>query len=96
VKRIALVVLLAACARRTPPQATPADALRASVALEELEHGRTLLLGKCTSCHNTPLPEEHPPSEWPALVAEMGKRANTTAQQTKLIETYLVVMSERR
>jgi hypothetical protein len=96
VKRLALLVLMAACARRSPPQVTAADAERANVEIVELQQGRKLLLGKCAGCHKTPMPNDHTPAEWPNMIAEMAQRANINAQQTRLIEKYLVVMSERR
>lgn len=92
-KRFALVVLLAACARHSPPHATAADAERANVELAELEQGRTLLLAKCAGCHKTPLPRDHAPAAWPPYMDEMAPKAKLDAAQRALIERYLMVMA---
>jgi cytochrome c553 len=93
--RLALLVALAACAPHSPPQVTAADAERANVELAELQQGRKLLLGKCAGCHRTPMPSDHTASEWPKMIDEMADRAHLDLRQRKLIEKYLVVMSER-
>ena len=94
-KRIVLLVLMAACARRSPPQVTAGDAERANVELAELQHGRKLLLGKCAGCHKTPMPNDHTKAEWPKMLDEMAGRAKLDYMQRSLIEKYLVVMSAR-
>ena len=94
-KRVVLFVLLAACARRSPPQVTASDAERGNIELAELQQGRKLLLGKCAGCHKTPMPNDHTPGEWPKMIAEMADRAKLDSRQTKLIEKYLVVMNTR-
>jgi hypothetical protein len=83
------------CARRSPPQVSAVDAERGNVELAELQQGRKLLLGKCAGCHKTPMPNDHMASEWPKMIAEMAGRAKLDPSQTRLIEKYLVVMSER-
>jgi hypothetical protein len=95
VKRFALLVIVAACARRSPPQVTAADAERANIELAELQQGRKLLLGKCAGCHKTPMPSDHTAAEWPKMIDEMADRANLDVRQRKLIERYLVTMTER-
>lgn len=94
-KRLALLVLMAACARRSPPQVTAADAERSNVELAELQQGRKLLLGKCAGCHKTPMPNDHTKAEWPRMIDEMADRSNLDMMQRSLIEKYLVVMSTR-
>ena len=93
---IALLVLgsLAACARNVPPQASILDSERSSVALAELQQGRKLLVRKCGSCHQTPLPKAHTAAEWPSKLDEMSARASLDAYQRHMIEQYLVVMTE--
>jgi cytochrome c5 len=90
-----IVAILGACMPRTPPHATAADAQRANVALAELEEGRKLLVGRCAGCHKAPLPEEHPVSQWPTIVAEMAERSKIDARQQALIAQYLVTMAPR-
>ena len=93
-----LVVLLAlgiaGCARRMPPRASAADAERASVALAELEQGRSLVISKCGSrCHKPPMPRDMSIAEWPKQLAEMGPRANLDVHERHLIEQYLITMA---
>lgn len=92
-KRLALLVVLAACARHSPPHATAADAERANVELAELQQGRKLLLAKCAGCHKTPLPHDHASAAWPRYMDEMAPKAKLDAAQRALIEQYLVTMA---
>lgn len=94
-KYFVLLVGLAACAPRTPPHATAADAERANVALADLQEGRKLLVGKCAGCHKAPLPEEHAAGEWPSIVADMAERSKVDARQQALITKYVVAMAPR-
>ena len=95
-RAVAITLLLAAC-RIAPPQATALDAERAHVALDELQHGRALLLTKCGgACHAAPLPSAEAPAAWPAKLDEMSERAGLGPEQRRLIETYLVVMASDR
>jgi hypothetical protein len=99
VKALGLVALVAlvigGCARRSPPMATASDAQRGNVELAELQQGRSLLLGKCTGCHLTPMPDDHSPVEWPEMITEMAGRAKLDLRQRALLERYLVTMSTR-
>ncbi len=92
--RLVSLVLLVGCAK-PPPHATAADAERASVALADLEEGRTLLIRKCSGCHRTPLPSEQAALAWPGKVADMVERSKIDANERALIERYLVVMAPK-
>lgn len=88
--------LFATACSYPPPHASVADAQRANVALDELKQGRALLIQKCSdegACHRTPLPSDAKAAEWPEHVEDMVERSKIDAQQRKLIEQYLVVMS---
>ncbi|MEO8702420.1 MAG: hypothetical protein ABI867_20420 [Kofleriaceae bacterium] len=93
-KVLAIAVALVGCARVTPPHASAGDAQRANVGLAELQQGRTLLVRKCGSCHQTPLPTAHRASDWPQMLDEMSARASVDQAQRRLILQYLVVMTE--
>jgi cytochrome c5 len=95
VKKLAVILLVAACGRTAPPMVTAADAQRANIELAELQQGRKLLVGKCANCHRTPMPTDHSAAEWPLKLAEMAQRANIDTSQRVLIEKYLVVMAQR-
>ena len=88
-------VLLAAACGAPPPHATAADAQRASVALAELETGRSLLLEKCGRCHVAPHPKKYAAMEWPAKVGDMVERSKIDPAQRKSIELYLMTLSGR-
>ena len=89
-----LTLALAACARQMPPMATQVDAERAHVELAQLQEGRTLLVHKCGTCHQPPLPVAHGKIEWPKMLDEMATRSNLDTRQRSLILQYLVVMTD--
>ena len=93
---IATVLGLAGCAARQPPIATAADAQRASIALADLEQGRTLLIRKCGGCHRPPMPTEHRAAEWPGKLDEMAIRSNLDGEQRRALQQYLVTMADAR
>jgi hypothetical protein len=94
--RLVVCSLLVAAACVAPlPHASGADALRASVALTELEEGRSTLLQKCGRCHAAPHPSRFGPLEWPSKVGDMVERAKIDPAQRKSIELYLMTMSGR-
>lgn len=91
---LGLCVALAACGRGLPPQATAIDAEWAHVELADLSRGRALVITKCgSSCHRTPLPAQHTPREWPAVVDDMAEQAHLAARDKQLVEQYLITMS---
>jgi len=88
-------LLLAAACGAPLPHASSVDALRASVALAELEEGRTMLLQKCGRCHAAPHPNRFAALEWPSKVGDMVERSKIDPAQRKSIELYLMTMSSR-
>ncbi len=96
----ALVLMLAACAGKLPPPATPADVQWAqsqwpTATAADLEAGRQVLLTKCDGCHRPHLPEEFAPSAWPTYLTEMAPRAKLTAQDRAVLEQYVITLSNR-
>ena len=96
------VAPLAACAALAlvgcvgaPPRPSAQTAERAHVQLGELEHGRELLLARCTGCHRPPMPADHLASDWPSKLDEMSGRARLAPPQRAAIEAYLVAMAPR-
>src|SRR5215468_5873362 len=75
------------------PVVTAGDAARTGVALAELQHGRSLVAAKCSSCHRTPQPAEHRSSEWPRMIDEMSRRADVDGSERQAIRDYLVTMA---
>jgi cytochrome c5 len=96
---LAAVAVVAACARRVPPPASPADVSWAqrtwpTASAEDLEHGRRLVQSKCGgACHRPPMPLDQPASEWPRHIAEMSVRAGLTPETERLVEMYLVTLA---
>ncbi len=96
-KKYLVLAALAAGCRVAPPQASAVDAERAHVALGELQQGRQLLVQKCgASCHTAPLPSQHTAAEWPHSLDEMSARASLQPSQRRLIEEYLVTMTQKQ
>jgi len=91
-RALAIAAVLAACAS-PPPVATESDAARAHVELAELAHGRQLLIARCSGCHTTPLPSDHPAAEWPRQLDDMAERAHLTFEERTAIARYLVALS---
>lgn len=92
---IGAVLLAGGACGAPPPHATAADAQRASVALAELEAGRSLLLEKCGRCHVAPHPKKYRAVDWPAKVGDMEERSKIDPAQRKSIELYLMTLSGR-
>jgi cytochrome c553 len=94
-RRALVLLVLAGCGGATPPPATALDASRANVQLADLEQGRSILLAKCSSCHHTPVPSDHPQARWPHFVADMAPKAKLDGESSRLVELYLVTLAGR-
>ncbi len=57
------------------PRPTLLQARQANLELSTLEHGRSLFLARCGTCHLTPTPSAHTMDEWAKFVPEMSKDA---------------------
>jgi hypothetical protein len=67
----------------------------ADVGMEELQAGRSAYVSNCAGCHHLHRPEEYAPAEWPGLVAKMAPRAKLSAEEKRLIASYLSATSAR-
>jgi mono/diheme cytochrome c family protein len=95
----AALATLAGCAAQIPP-ATEADALRASLrwpgtTVSELEHGRSLYLGHCSSCHSPYGPQRYATEKWRGFVQEMATRSKLGPADAEAVIRYLVAASEK-
>jgi hypothetical protein len=100
-KRFLPILLLAACAHSTAPKVTDADAARAQtrfpgITSAELERGRSLFVGHCSSCHLPPTPTDIAADEWPGHVTEMRERAGLSYDEQDLVVRYVVTMATRQ
>jgi cytochrome c5 len=91
---------LVACAARSLPAVTPADADRAQqrwpeMTAAQLDRGRTLYAARCSNCHQPVQPSDVPAPEWPGHVDEMRERAHLDDGEATLVKRYLITMAER-
>jgi hypothetical protein len=75
--------------------ATEQDAVRVHIELGQLSAGRDLLLKRCGSCHDVPVPGQRAAKDWPPQVALMQVKAGIDDSQRALIEQYLVTMASK-
>jgi len=93
---------LAACGGSRLPVPTAADASRASahfpdVTLSELNHGRTLYVSRCGSCHTLKPPSELSGEQWQAEVSDMRAKngVKLSDDEAQAIVRYLTVAASR-
>jgi len=94
---LAGAVFLAACATLAP-HPTVEDVARAptrspAVTLADLERGRSLYLGRCSSCHHAFEPASKSVDSWPAYIDKMKQRAKLSDGDAALVLDYLVTMA---
>lgn len=95
---LVLAAVVAACGGPWLPVPTTADATRAQArwpgtTVDELSRGRTLLIRRCSSCHQSPSPSDLPSDRWPAEVDEMAERSGLRAGESPLITRYLTAFA---
>ena len=90
--------LLAACGGSAIPEPSASDASRGAahfpdVTLAELEHGRSLYVSRCGSCHVLKRPMELPAERWEGEVAEMRSKhgVKLSDAEAQAIARYLFV-----
>lgn len=96
-RRLALALVaagLAACAGATIPRVADADVERARTTAPEvtrasLEHGRSLYLARCSSCHQPFAPGSRDVDAWTFEVGQMRTLAGLDAEEEGLILSYL-------
>ena len=97
-RRLALPLVAAglagACAGATIPRVSDSDVERARTTTPEitrasLEHGRSLYLARCSSCHQAFAPGSRDEASWTFEVAEMRTLAGLDAEEEGLILSYL-------
>lgn len=90
--------LLGACGGSAIPEPSAADASRGAahfpdVTLAELEHGRSLYVSRCGSCHVLKRPMELPAEQWASEVSEMRTKngVKLSDAEAQAISRYLFV-----
>jgi hypothetical protein len=91
-KRIALFLVFTACV--SIPHLTPAQLQWASTKWPdahagELEHGRSLYVTRCGSCHSAPTPAELKAENDDDMVKEMSDRAKLTAEEQQAVLRFI-------
>lgn len=61
--------------------------------LAALKVGRSLYIGRCSSCHSLKAPAALTPADWPEMVQRMADNAKLTEDQERAITQYLVSVS---
>lgn len=94
---LALGLALGGCASPLPV-ATAADAARAQqrwpdATVAELNHGRTVVLRRCSGCHQPPTPGERTAAQWPAQVAAMAARSGLRTSEREPLGRYLATFA---
>jgi mono/diheme cytochrome c family protein len=79
----------------TPQQAQAAQAHWPGMTVAELDRGRSLYLGRCSSCHDLVPPERYSAVEWPGYVAKMKERAHLSDADARAVEAFLGSASGR-
>jgi hypothetical protein len=92
-RSLLIVVAMTAGCGMGPPTVTAGDASRSGFELVELQHGRELLVKKCSGCHRTPTPSQHLAGDWPGKLDEMAERSHLDVDQRRAIQDYLVAMA---
>lgn len=85
---------LVGCARPWLPVAVEADLPRIQArwpgaTLESLNHGRTLVIRRCSSCHQPPSPQDELAEDWPLEVSDMAERSGLRDGEGELLNLYL-------
>jgi mono/diheme cytochrome c family protein len=90
---LCFLFLLVSCVGTNPPVVTPAMARASSsptVAMAQLQQGRTLFGSRCIECHTLPPITAHTASEWPHLINEMAARANLKPNEREAVLAYVL------
>ncbi len=62
--------------------------------LETFRYGRSLAVTECATCHRFFWPHEYPPTEWPQIIRNMGRRASLDEAQINALTDYFVSASQ--
>lgn len=85
---------LAGCARPWLPVAVEADLPRIqarwpAATVESLNHGRSLVIRRCSNCHQPPSPQDELADDWPGEVSDMAERSGLRDGEGELLTRYL-------
>lgn len=100
---LAALMVIASCATPggtvTPGPISPAavDAAKThwpDATAESLEHGRQLFLASCNKCHAYPDRAAYSEDRWPRIVANMGKRAKLSDEESTQVLHFILATRE--
>ena len=69
--------------------APPVDRLLPRLQNAEVQAGRQIYLGKCTSCHSALPVRNYTRAEWQPILAEMAEETNLTPAQDAAVRAYV-------
>jgi mono/diheme cytochrome c family protein len=97
---IALGVAAASCGASTAVLPDARDAHWAEerwpgTTVADLQHGRSVFVTRCSSCHGLPDPSGSTAAEWGPLVDKMADRAHLTPEERNDVVHYLSAVSAR-
>lgn len=88
-RALATAVLLAGCAAAVPHVTAEQVAWAAerwpAARVQQLEHGRSLYVTRCSSCHAAPAPAEVAALGTEEMVKEMAERARLSDEEQQLV-----------
>jgi hypothetical protein len=96
-KRIALFLVFTACVsipHLTPSQLSWAATKWPDARAGELEHGRSLYVTRCGSCHTAPTPAEVKAENDADMVKEMADRAKLTPSEQQAVLRFIEAVTE--
>lgn len=82
-------MLIACGPGRTIP--TPLDVHDPTVA-----NGQALFTSACSKCHGYPDPQSESDADWPAIVEDMGEKADLAAADRKAVLQYILAAKKPR
>ena|SRR5450631_1004738 len=69
---------------------TPTNAdVTITATLQDLQHGRTLYMDNCNSCHSLYSPDDYTPIQWRSILPNMAPRTGMTSSEILLVTKYV-------
>jgi cytochrome c5 len=66
-----------------------ASDVTATATLDELQHGRSLYINSCGTCHNIPSPDSYSVNDWHSILSGMVPKTNLSTANATLVSKYV-------